>query len=144
MPRTHFKKGQGSRHSNENFQNALVEKTTVFVLRSENTTLQIHYSSQADLRDAGRLTHSTDLEEMLLISAITVLQEWGEAITIKQLIKMVTYYVQELGKNWKTNCRTTFAMLTTGECPHSIRQHPQDMSLSIHWSAHPVAAKNTK
>ncbi|CAF1338070.1 unnamed protein product [Didymodactylos carnosus] len=82
MARTYVKKGQGSRYSNEDFQNALVEISKRNNIRAAArkynipyATLQIHYSSQADHRGAGRPTHFTDLEEKFLVGAVTVLQE---------------------------------------------------------------------
>ncbi|CAF1590847.1 unnamed protein product [Didymodactylos carnosus] len=106
MPRTYVKEGQGPRYSNEDFQNALVEITRSNNIRAAArkynipyTTLQIHYFAQGNHRGAGQPTHFTDLEEMFLVGAVTVLQEWGEPITTKQRIQMATYYAQELGKD---------------------------------------------
>ncbi|CAF0991282.1 unnamed protein product [Didymodactylos carnosus] len=80
MPRTYVKNGQVPRYSNEDFQLALKEisegsdiRATAKKYNISKSTLHLHHSSQAS-HGVGRATHFTELEEIYLVSAATVLQ----------------------------------------------------------------------
>ncbi|CAF1374563.1 unnamed protein product [Didymodactylos carnosus] len=105
MPRTYTKKGQGPRYSTDDFEAALREISNGIDIRAVGrkyntplSTLQLHNASQAAHLGAGRSTHFTDIEEDYLVNAVTVLQGWNEPITPKELVKIATYYAEELGK----------------------------------------------
>ncbi|CAF4592792.1 unnamed protein product, partial [Didymodactylos carnosus] len=99
------------RYSNDNFEAALQELSAGAQIRATAkkynipySTLQEHNSAQVSRRGAERSTHFTDMEESYLVKAVTVLQQWGEPVTSRQLIQIATYYAQQLAKHKSFQC----------------------------------------
>ncbi|CAF1244805.1 unnamed protein product [Didymodactylos carnosus] len=84
-------------HSKENTEGNNI-RATAKKYNIPKSALHSHHFSQTS-HGAEHTTHFTELQEIYLVSAAPVLQEWGEPVTPKELIKMATHYAQELGKD---------------------------------------------